>query len=389
MPSATLKRVTSRPPVVIAALSLVAVTGFFLVGRLVHRFSEQQKALARHLYAQGDADLAGGHPDRAIEEFRAALLYSRDNFAYQLSLARALRDTGRTAEAGSYLVSLWERSPQDAAVNLALGRLAVRQGELDKAIQYYHNAIYGVWAADADTRRINAWFELIEFLLHQNAGPQAQSELIMLGAEMPRDPELQVRVAALFFQVQDYEHALAEYEHVLQSLHSDSAALYGAGQAAFHLGRYRAAERYLQTATKANPNDAAAAQLLEMTNLVLDADPSLPRLSPGERARRIRAAFAQAGKRLDRCVGPQSPASATASSPATAQLLANDLASLKTQWMAMKPKVDRAHADSDLLDSAMDLVFQIEQQTSAGCSAPAPEDQALLQLSQNPGGVVR
>jgi hypothetical protein len=64
------------------------------------------------------------------------------------------------------------------------------------------------------------------------------------------------------------------------------------------------------------------------------------------------------------------------------------LASLKTQWSALQPKVQRS-ADPDLLDSAMDLVFQIEQQTSNACGTPAGTDQALLLLSQNPAGVVR
>jgi tetratricopeptide (TPR) repeat protein len=386
MPSETFKPVTSRPPVVIAALAVVAVAGFFLVGRLVNRFSEQQKALARHLYAQGDADLRGGHPDRAIEEFRAALLYSRDNFSYQLSLARALRDTGRTAEAESYLVSLWERSPQDAAVNLALGRLAARQNQVDKAIQYYHNAIYGVWASDADASRLNAWFELVEFLLRENARPQAQAELITLGAELPRDPELHLRAAALWVRAQDFEHALAEYEHVLQLRHNDPAALFGAGESAFNLGHYRTAERYLQSAAKENPHDGEAGRLLEISNLVIESDPFTERISARERERRIRTAFAQAGRRLDECAGLQLNAGALA---APVQPSSYDLASLKTQWMAMKQKVNRSRSDSDLLDAAMDMAFQIEQQTAGVCGPPSGTDQALLLLSQNVGGGLR
>ncbi len=386
MPSLTLRSITSRPPVATAVLALLAVAAFLLVSRLVTRFSEQQKALARHLYAQGDGDLHGGHADRAIEEFRAALLYSPDNFAYELSLARALRDTGRTAEAESYLVSLWERAPQDAAVNLALGRLAARQGQVDKAVQYYHNAIYGVWAGNADASRLSAWFELAEFLLRQNARPQAQAELITLGAELPHDPELHLRVAGLWVRAGDFEHALAEYDRVLQLRHNDPAALFGAGQAAFNLGRYRSAERYLQNVVKLHPEDAAAAQLLELTNLVIDSDPFLERISIPEQERRIRAAFALAGKRLDGCLDTQPKLAADGSSPANAQPASSDLASLKTQWTALQPKVDR-RADPDLLDSAMDLVFQIERQTSNVCGTPAGTDQALLLLSQNSGGV--
>jgi tetratricopeptide (TPR) repeat protein len=387
MPSLTLRSITSRPPVATAALAVLAVAGFLLVSRLVNRFSEQQKAMARHLYAQGDGDLHGGHADRAIEEFRAALLYSPDNFAYELSLARALRDTGRTAEAESYLVSLWERAPQDAAVNLALGRLAVRQGQVDKAIQYYHNAIYGVWAGNADASRVSAWFELVEFLLRQNARPQAQAELITLDAELPHDPELHLRVAGLWVRAQDYDHALAEYDRALQLKHNDPVALFGAGQAAFNLGRYRTAEHYLQNVVRLHPEDGAASQLLELTTRVIDSDPFLERISIHEQERRIRAAFDTAGKRLDGCVESQ-PKPAPDGSAANGQPASSDLTSLKAQWTALQPKVVR-RSDPDLLDSAMDLVFQIERQTSNACGAPNGSDQALLLLSENPGGVVR
>ena len=124
----SLKSVLQRPPVIISLLSIAAVLAFLAVTHLVNRFREQEKALARHLYAQGQMDLDSGRPDRAIGYFRAALTYNRNDFQYQLSLARALRDTGRTDESKSYLMNLWERSPEDGAVNLALGRLAVREG---------------------------------------------------------------------------------------------------------------------------------------------------------------------------------------------------------------------------------------------------------------------
>ena len=128
-------------------------------------------------------------PEAALGAFRAALSYSHDNSQYQLSLARALRDSGRTAEAETYLIRLWERTPQEGAMNLALGRLFVRQHVFDKAIQYYHNAIYGVWPSDAETKRRDAQLELIEILLQQGAYPQAQAEIINMASASPNDPE--------------------------------------------------------------------------------------------------------------------------------------------------------------------------------------------------------
>jgi tetratricopeptide (TPR) repeat protein len=215
MKVASLKSFTLRPPVVLAALLAVALLAFFVVNRLVNRFREQEKALARHLYSRGLQALQAGDPEEALEDFRAALSYSHDDFQYQLSLARALRDTGRTAEAETYLISLWERTPQEGPVNLALGRLFAREQRFDKAAQYYHNAIYGFWASDPDVKRRDAQFELIEFLLQHKAYLQAQAELISLALAVPGDATLRLRVAALFTRAQDHEHALAEYQQIL------------------------------------------------------------------------------------------------------------------------------------------------------------------------------
>jgi tetratricopeptide (TPR) repeat protein len=254
---ASLKAFTRQPPVIVAGLVVVAVLAFLGVNRLVTRFREQEKALARHLYERGVQAQGAGQPERAVGDFRAALSYARDNFDYQLSLARALRDTGRTAESETYLISLWERTPQEGAVNLALGRLFAREQVFDRTIQYYHNAIYGFWSADPDTRRRDAQFELIGYLVRHKAYPQAQAELITMASTIPHDPELRLRVASLFSQVEDYDHALSQFQDVLQTDRDNQAALYGAAQAAFRLGRYRTAQGFLQSAVRADSQNAA------------------------------------------------------------------------------------------------------------------------------------
>jgi tetratricopeptide (TPR) repeat protein len=375
-----LARICAPPPVVLASLFTLLVASFVLVTRLVDRFHEQEKALARHLFASGQSDQNAGQLRRAIQEFRAALSYDRSNFQYQLSLARALRESGGTGEAESYLLNLWERSPQDGSVNLALGRLYAREGVLDKAIQYYHKAIYGEWPDDSDSRRRDARFELIEFLLRQKAFAQTQAELIAATPSLPRDSALQLRLADLFNQAQDYEHALSQYEEVLHLDPGNAAALAGAGKAAFQLARYRTAETYLRRAAAAEPHDAQSSQWLEASTLVLRSNPFAPGLSNSERMRRLRMAFNQAGARLSACaqdrgldLNPQSPPVG--------------LSSLNSQWQQMKPKLDTARAASqpDIQDAAMDLVFAIEQQTRAICGTPGGLDQALLLLMQDLG----
>lgn len=374
------KAFTRRPPVILVSLLIVAILAFWGVNHLVVRFREQQKALARRMYRRGQEEESAGRPDRAIENFRAALGYSRDNFQYQLSLARALRDTNRIDEAQAYLISLWERAPQDSTVNLALGRLAARRGSVDDVLRYYHNAMYGAWPADGDKKRRDTQFELIEYLLTHNAISQAQAELISMAATLPPDPDLHLRVAQLFVRSQDYQHALDEFQRVLSAQRQNPDALAGAGEAAFQLGRYRSAHGYLQSASRLEPKNGTVTSSLESVKLVLQADPFARRISERERRRRIGRAFEDSGKRLEDCAKSKG---IDLSSPAAS----GELQTLRTRWNAMKNEVARARAvAAEMPEAAMDLVFQIEQQTAAQCGPPSGMDQALFLLSQNRSG---
>jgi tetratricopeptide (TPR) repeat protein len=379
---AGLKSVTRRPPVILTTLLIVAVLAFLGVNRLVNRFREQEKALARHLYDRGLKAQSAKNPEAAVRYFRAALGYSHDNFQYQLSLARALRDTGRTAESEAYLIRLWEGAPQEGAVNLALGRLYAREQLFDKAVQYYHNAIYGFWPSDAEAKRRDTQFELIEFLLEHEAYPQAQAELITMASGLPHEPSLRLRVAALFARAQDNDHALEQYQDILRGERDMPAALAGAGEAAFQLGRYRTAQDYLQSAVRTDPKNEHARFLLETATQVLKADPFARKLSDAERKQRADVAFRRAGERLQSCaesqdidLAPQSPSTG--------------LPSLKARWLETEPKLAKRHTTVNTLDTLMDLVFEIEQQTQATCGSPNGLDQALLALSRDPAGVDR
>ena len=372
MPAITAAKPLTRPAMVFAVLTLIAIAGFAGVTRLSNRYREQQKALARRLYSKGLDDQKSGRFDQAIEDFRTALGYDHDNFQYQLSLARALRDTGRTDEAEAYLVSLWERTPQDGFVNLALGRLAARQGVVNKAIQYYHNAAYGVWPSNPDLNRRNAEFELIDFLMRQGAHSQAEAELISLSATLPPDPQSQTRLAQLFSQGGKYDRALPLFESVLRDDKNSVAALAGAANAAFESGRYRAAQDYLQRLLAIEPHNQPGSELLETTNSVLQLNPYERHLRSRERTRRIQQIFQLAGKRLDSCMASKGP-ELTPDSP---------LLALRAGWGQMKSQIEHlTGSDVDVSDAAMDLVSKLEQEAQKECSPPRPADRALILLS--------
>jgi tetratricopeptide (TPR) repeat protein len=377
-------------PAVLVVLLLGAVAGFAAVSHLVTRFNLNQQARGRRLYAQGMSDQNARNLNAAVDEFRAALTCDPSNSRYQLALGRALRDTGdknRLAEAKAYLQDLWQRTPEDGTINLALARVAARQGSVEDAFRYYHNAMYGVWNSDAEDNRRKARIELIEFLLQKNARVEAQPELMALAAGLPAEPDLHLQAARLFEQDQDYNDALSQYEQVLRRDHENTQAVEGAGEAAFHLGKYRTAERYLRLAANANPADANASKQMESASLILATDPFVRRISDAERNRRIKEAWAKAGERLRACVEAkgelgQEPSRSASTNPPPAP---DSLSALQSEWDEMKAEIPRLRTsgETDLPDAIMDLVFKIEQQTEAECGEPQGTDLALLLTSRN------
>ena len=362
-----------QQPVILALLAVFGVLFFLGVAGLSRAYHAQREALGNRWFNRGVADLQARRYDSAMTEFRSALLYSRDNYDYQLDLAEALIGLGRTVEAYSYLVNLWEQEPENGLVNLELARIAAQRGQTEQAQRYYHNAIYAVWPGDQEAKRRETRLELIEYLLSINAKAQAQAELIALEENLGEDPALQRRVGDLFLRAQDYEHALAAYRVSLRFDRPNEAALAGAGWAAFQFGRYSLAERYLQAAVAENRNDTQSAERLKTTQLVLRMDPFRLQISAVERARIVVEAFASAGRRLSSCATPKSSAEATALQP-----------SLADDWAKMKPRISEQELrrNPDLVEQAMGLVFEIERQTSATCGTATGEDLALLLISK-------
>jgi tetratricopeptide (TPR) repeat protein len=365
-----------REPAGLVLLSVLAVVFFVAVSGLSRVYHAQQESLGNRWFMRGTADLKEEGFDRAVGEFRTALLYSRDNYSYQLNLAQALIGLKRTNEADAYLINLWEREPENGLVNLELARSAAQKGETDQALRYYHNAIYATWPSDQEIQRRDARLELIEFLLGIDAREQAQSELIALAANLDDDPAQYARTGDLFLRAQDYEHALTEYRLALKSERNNPTALAGAGWAAFELGRYPLAERYLQAAVSTDPSDEQSTARLKITEVVLQMDPFQRKISVAERRRIVIDDFVTAGQRLKDCP-------AVGDSKGTVPS-ASGQQSVSEKWAKMSGQITEPglRRNPDLVEAATDLVFSIERQTSMVCGTPTGTDMALLLIAK-------
>ncbi|HVA01398.1 MAG TPA: tetratricopeptide repeat protein [Terriglobia bacterium] len=372
----------------LVVISLVLLALFFAItGFVVQRYHATQKALGGHWYQRGEAALNANQPQKAVDAFHTALVYSRDNSAYQMRLAEALIRANRLGEAEVYLRTLWVREPGNGTVNLELGRLGARRGEVSEAIRYYNNAVFGSWDSDPLDHRLETRIELCQFLLSKGERTQAESELIALIALeriLPPDAALHAQIGSMFLQVQDYRRALQEFQIALKLKPNTPGAWAGAGEAAYEIGNYTEARRYLEKAVSQNPADLRSAQQLEIGKLILSLDPFARWISQRERIRRTVAAFNQARARVEQCA--QSRSVNLQAKPATSPLQ-NVFAEAKK--MRPKATMRSLQRDPDLIPNVMDLVFQMEQQAEQTCGIPPDPDRALLMIARTRGATER
>jgi len=381
-----------REALILFTLLAVTVSALAGVNALVRRFDSWQNTLARRMNQRGQIALQAGQAALAINFFRSALAFNRDYSDALLNLAESLIAENRLDEAEAYLRTLWERKPEDGTINLELGRLAARRHKLTDALRYYHNAVYGIWSNDPVQNRIAARFELINFLLQQNAVTQAESELIAMESGLPPDSQLHTKVAQLFLNIGDNRSAENEFLQALKLDHNNATAAAGAGRAAFDLGHYRTAILYLDAALAKTPHDQPTQEMLDTARLVLENDPFLRNLSALERDERILKSYRVAANRLDACLTAKDANTTSPTSNAEAAPRANSaLQNLVTRERQLRSQMHPATLmkNPELPAAAMSFVFDIEEQTAQLCGKPSGIDQALLLIGRNREGVER
>ncbi len=381
-----------REALILFTLLAVTVSALAGVNALVRRFDSWQNTLARRMNQRGQIALQAGQPALAINFFRSALAFNRDYSEALLNLAESLIAENRLDEAETYLRTLWERKPEDGTINLELARLAARRHKVTDALRYYHNAVYGIWTNDPVQNRIAARFEVINFLLQQNAVTQAESELIAMESGLPPDSQLHTKVAQFFLSIGDNRSAENEFLQALKLDRNNATAAAGAGRAAFNLGHYRTAILYLDAALAKAPQDQPTQDMLDTARLVLENDPFLRNLSALERDERILKSYGVATNRLDACLTAKGANATPPPSGAEAAPPANSaLQNLVTRGRQLRSQMHRATLmrNPELPAAAISFVFDVEEQSMQLCGEPSGIDQALLLIGRNREGVER
>lgn len=355
---------------VLVGVTIVA----FLVTRSVAANNDDLRRQQAALWFEAAQDaLQSGRAEPAVVSLRRAVSRDPENREYRLALANALAASRLNDEAKRVLLILREAEPEDAEANLQFARLEARGADADAARRYYESALAGLWRPENAEERREVRLELIDFLLARGERDRALSELLVVDANLPADVAVQAQVGRRFLSAGAPRQALDRFVGSLDTDPDDGAALAGAGEAAFALGDYAGARRYLNAAP---PGDERVAELREVTELVLVSDPMEPRITANERRRRLLVALKQAMRSLEIClvgslVDPRA-----------------DLESIRAEALEFEAAVaaERRGDVRDFIDDGVDLIYRIERSIEPGCrSLTTPLDRALLLIGRRRG----
>lgn len=365
-------------------LWVVIALGFSFTRLVVNGYDEQMQKLAAEYFAAGTAAMEAQHPEQAVAAFEGALVYSHDNFQYQLKLTDALLASGATSEAVAQLHAFLDQRPTDAQVKLKLARLEARRHHVDEALRNYLAAIEGDWPEHTDPfpQRIAVRFESAEYLVEQGRREQAQGALQALAAVLPVGWPEQEKLGDLFLRNGDAARALNVYQVLLNQDPEDQAALLGAAKASIFVANYTVARRYLLALKQ--PTQESRGLLAQLDRLE-SLDPFARNATEQARIERTLAAFRIASGRMAAC------ANAIGSAPQKVQEHWKELEKWGGQLAPMMSS-RKLRGRDDMIESTMRFAFRAEMDAEKDCGA-APsasvDDEALLLLARRRMGAMQ
>jgi Tfp pilus assembly protein PilF len=371
------RRLMLHDAVTILTVVLITAVLFAITLFLFRSFSAHRAELAQRWSERGRRALQANKPAEAIVDLRTALSYAPGTRAYELMLAQALGQAGRTEESYNYYLGLWETAPGDGNINLALARLAAHKSERTEAVNHYRAAIYGTWEqGDGVQRRAGVRAELARYLIDQHDLHSARMELLIAGGNTPGDYDRDLSFGRLFEAAQDPKDAEVYYRKAIAARPNDATALEAAGRLAYTMADYEAAHRLLDHATDERakqhaPEVATDAELARDAARLLELNPA-PSLPLRERVGRIVAVRSIAKKRFETCeahVGTQ-PGMPV-------------IESLAARWTGPDATSNAGTLlrDPARQDAALQLAFDTERQTQTVCGTPSRDDALLLRLA--------
>ena len=359
-----------REVVQLVILVSVAVVAFFVTRSVATNNRDLSMRNAAEWYHRGALLAGAGRLDEAVDAFRRATVRNRTNRSYLLALSRALAQKRDYDSARSILLTVRDSEPEDAEINLDLARLAAARQDVTEALRFFRDALYAPWPVSQEERRRAVRVELIRFLLAHDQPSRAQSELLAAAADMPNNATHHIELAELFGRAGDDRKALVHFQQALRLEPQNDAALAGAGKAAFAIGEYVLAQRYLREV----PSEAVR-DIRDIVDLVVSRDPSAARIGARERHRRLESNLSYVEQRLADCLSQRGGQRLSAAE----QERQNELQAFGRRFRRS------VTLDQDTIEMGIDLIDGVERAAVRLCGSATADDRALLLIARQHG----
>jgi tetratricopeptide (TPR) repeat protein len=280
------------------------VITFTLTAFASSAYHRQREALGTEHYDRGCALEQRGELDAALEEYRKALLFAPNKTEYRVSLATALLEAGRLGEAQAHLEALLQEDPTSGPINLLVARLAAKEHNLKRAVEYYQRGVYQYWPENQLAQRREARWDLANLLNKTGDRNGFIGELMQLYTNLPAGYTAdKLKVAFLLLANGATSEASRIFQEQVRQSPQNARARLGLGEVHFANGEYISARHEFQRVLRLDPKDLEGTQMLSLTNDVIDMDPALPHITLSEQLRRSRNLLSRVIKDLTSCAG--------------------------------------------------------------------------------------
>ena len=221
---------TGPPRRLVPGVIVAALASLILIGFLNYYYRSERGIRAEDYYKSATALAQQNRDDEAVEQFRNALSVSPGNARYRLALGLELVKMNRLDEGAVYLREVVKADPARGPANLGLARIAAERQRTSDAVTYYHRAIDASWPAAEQQTRIQARFELAEYLAKTGDGQAGHCGVTSYSGADPRRHDKK-RIARSLLQYGSPRQAADLFRELARSNDSDPSVWAGLGAA--------------------------------------------------------------------------------------------------------------------------------------------------------------
>jgi CIC family chloride channel protein len=346
------------PPKFVPGMIAALLVLVFLIGFLHYFYLSRRGERAEQYFKTGSELLLQGRNQEAVEQFRNAVSISPDNQQYRLSLGLTLAKTNNADEAGVYLNEVLKRDPNNGAADLGRARIAASRAKTLEAITYYHRAIYGTWPAGEESNRLDARFELAEYLKKSSLQKEAIAELLAALEQARNNEAARKRIGRLLLEYGAPRQAADVFREMLRADNRDAQTWANLGASELAQEDYQAARTAFRNAARFDPADEQSRKPLALVDRILALDPNTPGLRASARYQRSVEILAGALQMVEQCA-------AARNDPAM------DAARKQLALRTRRGEID------DAIDMNLDLAVKLWKAARSFCPSQQQKDEAL------------